>query len=80
MKQHTCWTQTIWNPALYICPQQPVTDLTTVTDMDSGKLFRLALAKGGDYADLYFQQTDFHDILLRDGEVNAAGTQNESGL
>lgn len=23
VKQHTCWTQTIWNPALYICPQQP---------------------------------------------------------
>lgn len=48
--------------------------------MDSGKLLRLALAKGGDYADLYFQQTVFHDILLRDGEVNAAGTHNESGL
>lgn len=23
IKQHTCWTPSIWNPALYICPQQP---------------------------------------------------------
>ncbi len=23
MKQHTCWTPSVWNPAVYICPQQP---------------------------------------------------------
>ncbi|MDD2289581.1 MAG: BACON domain-containing carbohydrate-binding protein [Bacteroidales bacterium] len=23
VKQHTCWTPSVWNPAVYICPQQP---------------------------------------------------------
>ena len=23
VKQHTCWSPSVWNPALYICPQQP---------------------------------------------------------
>ena len=55
-------------------------DLTTATDMDSNKLLNLALRKGGDYADLYFEQTTFHSIVLRDGEVNAASTHNEGGL
>ena len=55
-------------------------DLTTATDMDSYKLLNLALRKGGDYADLYFEQTTFHSIVLRDGEVNAASTHNEGGL
>ncbi len=55
-------------------------DLTTAIDMDSNKLLNLALRKGGDYADLYFEQNTFHSIVLRDGEVNAAATDNEGGL
>ncbi len=23
VKQHTCWIPSVWNPAVYICPQQP---------------------------------------------------------
>jgi len=55
-------------------------DLTTAIEMDSKKLLNLALQQGGDYADLYMQQTTFHSIVLRDGEVNAASTHNEGGL
>ena len=44
------------------------------------QLLELALGKGGDYADLYFEQSLFHDIILRDGKVNAAGTNSEGGL
>ncbi len=43
------------------------------------QLLELALGKGGDYA-VYFEQSLFHDIILRDGKVNAAGTNSEGGL
>lgn len=55
-------------------------DLTIASEMDSQKLLKLALRKGGDYADLYLEQTSSHEILLRDGEVNATSTHSEGGL
>ncbi|MFA5301310.1 MAG: TldD/PmbA family protein [Bacteroidales bacterium] len=48
--------------------------------MDHKKLLELALGKGGDFADLYLEQSLFHEIILRDGKVNAAGTNSEGGL
>jgi TldD protein len=48
--------------------------------MNHKKLLELALRKGGDFADLYLEQSLFHEIILRDGTVNAAGTNTDGGL
>ena len=40
--------------------------------MDSRKLLKLALNKGGDYADLFMEQSIYNSIRLQDGAVNAA--------
>jgi TldD protein len=48
--------------------------------MNHKRLLELALGKGGDFADLYLEQSLFHEIILRDGKVNAAGTNSEGGL
>ncbi|HOO42396.1 MAG TPA: TldD/PmbA family protein [Bacteroidales bacterium] len=48
--------------------------------MNHKKLLELALRKGGDFADLYLEQSLFHEIILRDGKVNAAGTNTDEGL
>jgi TldD protein len=48
--------------------------------IDSKKLLNLALGKGGDYADLYLEQTYSNDLVLRDGEVNTVGVLHEGGL
>ncbi|MFA6652242.1 MAG: DNA gyrase modulator, partial [Bacteroidales bacterium] len=48
--------------------------------MNHKKLLELALGKGGDFADLYLEQSLFREIILRDGKVNAAGINSEGGL
>lgn len=39
-----------------------------------------ALASGGDYADLYFENTVSSDLLLRDGEVGSGGFNIDYGV
>ncbi|MFY9116239.1 MAG: TldD/PmbA family protein [Bacteroidales bacterium] len=48
--------------------------------MDSRKLLKLALNKGGDYADLFMEQSIYNSIRLQDGAVNAAGMHQEGGI
>lgn len=55
-------------------------DLQTAINIPWKRLLRLALERGGSYADLFFEQTIYHDITLRDGQVNTAGTHTDSGL
>ena len=37
------------------------------------------LKSGGDWCDLYFEDTSFHDLMLRDGEVNSGGRHIDYG-
>ncbi len=51
-----------------------------VTPDDLKKLINIALSKGGDYADLYFEHTRSCELTLQDGEVNATGTHIDYGV
>ena len=44
-----------------------------VSENDLRKIITVALEKGGDYADLFFEHTLSNNIVLQDGEVNHAG-------
>ena len=45
-------------------------DLFSVTEDGLRRLTEESLRSGGDYADLYFENSVFSDLLLRDGDVN----------
>ena len=45
-------------------------DLFSVTEDGLRHLTEESLCSGGDYADLYFENSVFSDLLLRDGDVN----------
>ncbi|MBD8348015.1 TldD/PmbA family protein [Dysgonomonas sp. HGC4] len=51
-----------------------------VTTEDLQKVLYEALAKGGDYADLYFEHTINSSISLRDGEVNRTSSNIDYGV
>ena len=51
-----------------------------VTKNDLYKVITVALEKGGDYADLYFEHTIDNNIGLQDGEVNRAGSNIQYGV
>lgn len=51
-----------------------------VTTEDLQKVLNEALAKGGDYADLYFEHTINSSISLRDGEVNRTSSNIDYGV
>ena len=44
------------------------------------KLIDTALAKGGDYADLYFEHTTFFNLNLKDGIVSSGGFHTDCGV
>ena len=48
-------------------------DLFSVTENDLQRLVDESRRSGGDYADLYFENTACSDLLLRDGEVSSGG-------
>lgn len=43
-------------------------------------LARVALSKGGDYADFYFEYSTSDDLMLRDGEVSSVGSHADYGV
>ena len=43
-------------------------------------LARVALSKGGDYADFYFEYSTSDDLMLRDGEVSSVGSHADFGV
>jgi len=51
-----------------------------VTRNDLQKVIAVALEKGGDYADLYFEHTLDNSLGLQDGEVNRAGSDIQYGV
>lgn len=44
------------------------------------RLVEAALEKGGDYADLYFENTSYRDLMLRDGTVSSGGFHVDYGV
>jgi TldD protein len=51
-----------------------------ITDGLCGKTLSRALAKGGDFADLYFEHTTSNYLVLEDGKVNQAFSTIELGV
>ena len=51
-----------------------------VTGNDLRKVITVALEKGGDYADLYFEHTISNNLGLQDGEVNRAASDIQYGV
>lgn len=51
-----------------------------VTDSDLKKVMAVALEKGGDYADLYFEHTFNNSVSLMDGKVNSCGSNIDFGM
>ena len=53
-------------------------DLFNVQEGQLKEVLGIALERGGDYADLYFEYTVSNELSLRDGEVNAASSNIDS--
>ena len=51
-----------------------------VSEKDLRNVITVALEKGGDYADLYFEHTLSNSITLQDGEVNRASSDIQYGV
>ncbi len=51
-----------------------------VTECQLRKLVETALSRGGDYADLYFENTSFLNLLLKDSEVSSGGFHTDFGV
>lgn len=44
------------------------------------RLISVALSEGGDYADLYFENTTFFNLILKDGVVSSGGFHTDFGV
>ena len=56
------------------------TDLFSIDVPQMERLVGEALSGGGDYADLYFENTAFRDLYLRDGVVSSGGYHIDYGV
>ena len=63
-----------------IHPKQSYLDLFQVGESQLDTLVAEALRHGGDYCDLYFENTTYGNLTLRDGIVNAAGRHIDYGV
>ena len=55
-------------------------DIFKVTRENLGALTGTALGCGGDYADLYFENTTYFNLLLKDGVVSSGGFHTDFGV
>lgn len=56
------------------------TDIFGVTDASLNTLISTALSSGGDWADLFFENTSYRDLMLRDGKVTSGGFHVDYGV
>ena len=63
-----------------IYDRQYYLDTFRVTENDLAALAAEGLKGGGDYCDLFFENTSYRDILLRDGEVSSGGFHIDYGV
>lgn len=55
-------------------------DTFNVTAPQLDRLVAEGLSRGGDYSDLYFENTTYGNIMLRDGEVTSGGMHEDYGV
>lgn len=55
-------------------------DFFGITQQNLQELVSIAMSKGGEYADIFFEHSVINELTLRDGEVNAAGTHIDYGV
>ena len=60
--------------------KQEYLDVFRTTEQALDALVGTALAHGGDYADLFFENTTYSDLMLRDGEVTSGGFHVDFGV
>ena len=60
--------------------QQYYLDLFKVSQPQLKTLTDTALAKGGDFSDLYFEHTTYFNLLLKDGVVSSGGFHVDFGV
>ena len=60
--------------------KQEYLDIFRTTEQTLESLTDTALAHGGDYADLFFENTTYSDLMLRDGEVTSGGFHVDFGV
>ena len=63
-----------------IYDRQYYLDTFRVTENDLRDLAAEGLRGGGDFCDLFFENTSYRDILLRDGEVSSGGFHIDYGV
>ena len=63
-----------------IYDRQYYLDTFMVTERDLAELAAEGLRSGGDFCDLFFENTSYRDILLRDGEVSSGGFHIDYGV
>ena len=55
-------------------------DIFKVTEEQLKTLTDIALARGGDFSDLYFEHTTYFNLLLKDGVVSSGGFHTDFGV
>lgn len=55
-------------------------DIFRVTEQQLQRLVGEGLVRGGDYSDLFFENTAFGNLVLRDGEVTSGGLHSDFGV
>ena len=55
-------------------------DIFKVSEEQLKSLTDIALAKGGDFSDLYFEHTTYFNLLLKDGVVSSGGFHTDFGV
>lgn len=63
-----------------IHPEQHYFQLFRLDRPVLGRLVAEALSAGGDYADLYFENTTYSNLVLRDGAVTSGGSHVDFGV
>ena len=51
-----------------------------VSESQLATLMQTALGAGGDYADLYFENTTYFNLMLKDGTVSSGGFDTDFGV
>lgn len=63
-----------------IYPKEYYLDIFQVTERELQRLVGEGLLRGGDFSDLFFENTAFGNLVLRDGEVTSGGLHSDFGV
>ena len=60
--------------------KQQYLDIFGVTEQDLHRLTGEGISRGGDYVDLFFENTTYGNLMLRDSEVTSGGQHIDYGV